>query len=406
MPSEVVELKGHIVDSLTLPRVLDAILARGAEFEIEEMMVGKTRDDQSRALIRVEANTREELDIVLAYIEQEGANRLDQEDVKTMPAPKDGVFPENFYCTTNLPTNVRVAGKWLPVELIEMDCSIVIENGRAITTAMNHVKQGQMVVVGHDGILVESPNRRETHGTFEFMTSAVSSEKPKALMVTEVANRMIDMRKQGKKVLLVGGPAIVHAGAGEAVAGMIRDGWIGVLFAGNALALHDIEIALYGTALGVNIEEGKPAPHGHEHHLRAVNEIRRLGSIAEAVNQGVIKKGLMYECVKAGTPFVLAGSIRDDGPLPDVITDTLQAQDAMRAQIPSLGMALMVATTLHSIATGNLLPASVDVVCVDINSAVVTKLSDRGTHQAVGVVTDAALFMRELAEELKKEARP
>lgn len=403
MPSEIVELKGHIVDSLALPRVLDAILALDGQFEIEEIEIGKTRADQSVARIRVEAATREELDNVLAFIEQEGANRLDQVDARMEPAPKDGVFPTGFYCTTNLPTSVRVAGKWVTVEPIEMDCGIVIIDGRARTTAMNHVKCGEMVVVGHDGIHVESPARRETAGAFEFMTSAASSEKPKALMVAEIARSIREMRKQGKKVLLVGGPAIVHAGSGEAVAEMIRGGWINVLFAGNALATHDIESALYGTALGVSLEEGKPAPHGHEHHLRAINEIRRVGSIAEAVRQGILKKGIMRECVLAGVPFVLAGSIRDDGPLPDVITDSMEAQDAMRAQLPGLGLALMVATTLHSVATGNILPASVEVVCVDINSAVVVKLGDRGTHQAVGVVTDAALFIRQLAETLREE---
>jgi len=403
MPSELVELKGHIIDSLSLPRVLDAVLAQGGQFEIEEIIVGKTRDDQSCARIRIQAATAEKLESILGYIEKEGANRLDHENARLEPAPKDGVFPDDFYCTTNLPTSVRVAGEWLPVEPIEMDCGIVVENGRAQTVPMNRVLRGQMIVVEHEGVRVEPQQRRESHGVFEFMISTVSSEKPKALMVTEVARRIVETKKQGRKVLLVGGPAIVHAGAGAAVEGMIRDGWIDVLFAGNALALHDIESALYGTALGVSLEEGRPAPHGHEHHLRAVNTIRRVGSIAEAVRQGVLKRGIMRECVLAGVPFVLAGSIRDDGPLPEVITDVLEAQDAMRRQLPGIGLALMVATTLHSVATGNLLPASVEVVCVDINAAVVTKLADRGTHQAMGVVTDAALFMRELADELKEE---
>jgi lysine-ketoglutarate reductase/saccharopine dehydrogenase-like protein (TIGR00300 family) len=403
MASEVVELKGHIIDSLSLPRVLDGIIAQGGEFEIEEMTVGQTREDQSCARIRVSASTSDALEAILAYIEQEGANRFDQTDVKIEPASKDGVFPRGFYCTTNLPTTVRVSGKWIQVEDIEMDCGIVVDDGKARTVAMNHIKKGDMVVIGHDGTRVESPGLRTTPGAFEFMSSSVSSEKPKVLMVHEVARGIIETKRLGKKVLLVGGPAIVHAGAGPAVAGMVRQGWIDVLFAGNALATHDIESAVYGTALGINIEEGKPAPHGHEHHLRTINEVRNAGSIAEAVNQGIITKGIMYECVKKSVPFVLCGSIRDDGPLPDVITDALECQDAMRAHIPGMGLALMVATTLHSVGTGNLLPASVGVVCVDINSAVVTKLADRGTHQAVGVVTDAALFMEELAQVLKGE---
>jgi len=400
MPSELVELKGHIIDSLSLPRVLDAILAQGGEFEIEDISIGKTRADQSRARLRVIARTPEKLEDVLAYIEKEGANRLEQEDARLKPAPADGVFPKDFYCTTNLPTRVRIEGCWLDVEPVEMDCGIAIQDGRAVSVPMCRVKRGQKVVVGHKGVQVQSPERPKSHGVFEFMTSTVSSEKPKGLMVSEVARRIAAVKKVGRKVLLVGGPAIVHAGGGPAVEKMIREGWIDLLFAGNALPLHDIESAMYGTALGIRLQEGRPAPHGHEHHLRAVNEIRRIGSIAEAVRRGRLKKGIMYECVLAGIPYVLAGSIRDDGPLPEVITDVLQAQDAMRAHIAGVGLALMVATMLHSVAVGNLLPASVEVVCVDINPAVVTKLTDRGTHQAVGVVTDAALFMRELAEEL------
>lgn len=402
MPSEIVELKGHIVDSLSLPRVLDAVLAQGGEFVIEHISIGKTRSDQSIARIRVEAPTERTLEAVLAYIEKEGANRLDIQDAQLDPAPKDGVFPRRFYCTTNLPTSVRVSEKWVAVEPIEMDCGIVVEDGSARTAPMNKIRSGEMVVVGHSGVRVESPPRRETHGIFEFMSSSVSSEKPKAPIIAEIAQRIAATKKNGGKILLVGGPALVHAGAGNAVEKMIEQGWIDVLFAGNALALHDIEAALYGTALGVSIEEGRPAPHGHEHHLRAVNEIRRIGSIAEAVRQGVLTMGIMRACILAGVPFVLAGSIRDDGPLPEVITDVLQAQDAMRAHISGVGLALMVATTLHSVAVGNLLPASVQVVSVDINPAVVTKLNDRGTQQAVGVVTDASLFICELGRVLEE----
>lgn len=403
MVSELVELKGHIIDSLSLPRVLDAILAQGGEFEMEDISVGKTRAEQSRVRIRVIAPDTATLEGILANIEREGANRIDQGNVRLKPAPMDGVFPDGFYCTTNLPTRVRIASDWLNVEKIEMDCGIVVEDNHAVTTPMNHVKSGQLVVVGHDGVRVEARPRSEAPGVFEFMASAVSSEKPKAPMIAAVARRIADVKSAGKKVLLVGGPGLVHTGSTEAVAKMIRNGCIDVLFAGNALPLHDIESAMFGTSLGVSVEEGKPAAHGHEHHLRAVNEIRRIGSIAEAVRQGVVKKGIMYECVKNGVPYVLAGSIRDDGPLPDVITDTLDAQDAMRRELTDVGLALMVATMLHSVATGNLLPASTEVVAVDINPAVVTKLSDRGTHQAVGIVTDAALFMRELAEMLEEE---
>lgn len=403
MVSELVELRGHVIDSLSLPRVLDAILRLGGEFEIEDISVGKTRTEQSLVRIRVSATDTTVLEGILAYIEQEGANRLEQGDAVLSPSPMDGVFPTGFYCTTNLPTRVRVEGKWLEVQNIEMDCGIVVQDGRAFAAPMNHVAAGQMVVVGHDGVRVEARPRSESPGVFEFMASSVSSEKPKGPMVVEVAHRIAAVKREGKKVLLVGGPGIVHAGSTEAVARMIRNGCIDVLFAGNALALHDIEAAMFGTSLGVSVKEGKPALHGHENHLRAVNEIRRIGGIVEAVDQQVVNRGIMYECVRHGVPFVLAGSIRDDGPLPDVIIDVLEAQDAMRAHIKDVGLALMVATMLHSVATGNLLPASTEVVAVDINPAVVTKLADRGTHQAVGIVTDAALFMLELAAMLEED---
>lgn len=403
MPSEVIELRGHIVDSLILAKVLDSILAQGGEFEIEDMEIGRTQADPSTARIRVSASTSDELDSLLAFVEREGANRVDKADARLEPAPMDGVFPTGFYCTTNLPTSVHIDGKWVNVDPIEMDCGIVLADGRASAVPMANVKQGQMVVVGHDGLRVEPLEHADRHGAFEFMTSSVSSEKPKALLVADIARRIVKTKQEGKKVLLVAGPAIVHSGAGSAVESMLEHGWLDVIFAGNAFALHDIESALYGTALGISLAKGTPTPHGHEHHLRAVNEIRRIGGIAEAVKQGVLNKGIMRRCVLAGVPFVLAGSIRDDGPLPEVVTDALEAQDAMRAHVPGLGLALMVATTLHSVATGNILPATVDVVCVDINPAVVTKLSDRGTHQAVGVITDAALFIRQLAEELDRD---
>lgn len=395
MVSEIVELKGHIIDTLTLARVLDGIQSWGGEFEIEEMHVGRTNADESWARIRISAPASDVLDSLLSFIEKEGAQRVDLQDVRLEPCEKAGVLPNGFYCTTNQPTAIRVNAEWIPIERMEMDCGIAYEGGKAFTIPMCRARVGQMIVVGHEGIRVDVPRRAGPSGSFEFMSSAISSEKPKTLMVEEVANRIRDVKSRGRKVLLVGGPAIVHAGAGEAVEEMIRDEWIEVLFAGNAFALHDIEYAFYGTALGVSLEKGTPAPHGHEHHLRAVS------SIAEAVRQGVLTKGIMRQCVLKGVPYVLCGSIRDDGPLPEVITDALDAQDAMREQLPDVGLAIMVATTLHSVATGNLLPAEVGVVCVDINPAVCTKLADRGTQQAIGIITDAALFMKELADVLR-----
>ncbi|MDO8684637.1 MAG: TIGR00300 family protein [Armatimonadota bacterium] len=402
MASELIELKGHIIDSLSLPRVLDGILAQGGRFEIEEIKIGKTRPEPSYARIRVNADSEEALENILAYVEKDGASRAWQWDADLAPAPKDGVFPEDFYCTTNLETQVRISGRWTPVRNIEMDCGIVVEDDSARTMPMNLVRDGQKVVVGHRGVRVEPPERKEPRGAFEFMTSEVSAERPKGLIVREIAHEIMETKRRGEKVLLVGGPAIIHSGAGPFVERMIECGYIDVLFAGNALPLHDIESALYGTSLGVSVEEGRPAAHGHEHHLRAVNTIRRIGSIKEAVRQGILNTGIMRVCVQANAPFVLAGSIRDDGPLPEVITDTMEAQAAMREALEGVGFALMVATTLHSVATGNLLPARVKVVCVDIDPAVVTKLVDRGTVQATGVVTDVGLFLMELDAELRR----
>jgi lysine-ketoglutarate reductase/saccharopine dehydrogenase-like protein (TIGR00300 family) len=265
---------------------------------------------------------------------------------------------------------------------------------------MADVAPGLPIVVGHEGVRVLPEERPRGVSPFGFMGSNVSSEKPKASSLAAVAEMIRHTRAAGEKVLLVGGPAIVHTGSAEHVARLIRDGWIQTLFAGNALATHDVEQALYGTSLGVSLSKGEAIEHGHEHHLRAINTIRRLGGIRRAVEAGVLKSGIMYECVKANVDVVLAGSIRDDGPLPEVITDTLAAQAAMRKAIHGVGFALCIATALHSIATGNLLPAWVKVVCVDINPATVTKLADRGTFQTVGLVTDVEPFLRSLSHEL------
>ncbi|MDO8589263.1 MAG: TIGR00300 family protein [Armatimonadota bacterium] len=404
MASELIELKGHIIDSLSLPRVLDDILAQGGQFEIEEIDIGKTRPEPSYARIRVSADSEQTLEDILAFVEKDGASRVWQWDAELAPAPRDGILPDDFYCTTNLSTEVRIAGRWTPVQDIEMDCGIVVEDGVAKTVPMNLVLAGQIVVVGHRGVRVEPPERKEVPGAFEFMTSEVSAERPKGLIVQEIARAMVETKSRGEKVLLVGGPAIIHSGAGPCVERMIEDGRIDVLFAGNALPLHDIESALFGTSLGVSVKEGRSSAHGHEHHLRAVNTIRKLGGIRQAVEQGVLKSGIMHACVEAGVPFVLAGSIRDDGPLPEVITDTPRAQEEMRRKLKGVGFALMAATVLHSIATGNLLPARVKVACVDIDPAVVTKLIDRGTTQAMGVVTDVGLFLVELEQELRRLA--
>jgi lysine-ketoglutarate reductase/saccharopine dehydrogenase-like protein (TIGR00300 family) len=402
---EHVEMTGHIIDSLLLPKVLDAILTRGASYEIKEFRVGKRQDDPSHVRVEVRADSPDVLEAVLAEIHPHGAVPVHTTDCVAVPADVPGAFPEGFYSTTNYRTEVRLGGEWVQVEDQEMDCGILIdpEGAAARCVPMASVRRGDRVVVGRTGIRVfpvESAEKK--HELFEFMTSAVSSEKPKGVSVREIAHAMRRTKAAGEKILAVLGPAVVHTGAGELVAKMIRDGYLNVLFAGNALATHDIEQAFYGTSLGVSLEKGLPTDEGHEHHLRTINTVRRLGGIKAAVGAGKLTAGIMYECVKHNVPFVLAGSIRDDGPLPEVVTDVLAAQDAMRRLIPGVGFCLMVATTLHSIAVGNLLPAWVKVACVDISPATVTKLMDRGSTQTVGIVSDAEPFLRLLAAELDK----
>ena len=400
--AEEVEVRGHIVDSLLLPKILDRILQLGGTFEIRECKIGARRVDPSFARISVQAPDEETLGEILGDLVEHGATAVHPEDARLVPADISGAFPEGFYSTTNQRTQIRLSGHWVDVRDQEMDCGIVVdaEKQEARCIPMTRVTRGMRLVVGHAGVRVLPESRPRESNLFGFMGSNVSSEKPKAVSLMGVADAIRSTIAIGKKVLLVGGPAIVHTGSAEHVASLIREGWIQTLFAGNALATHDIEQALYGTSLGVSLAKGESLEHGHEHHLRAINTIRRLGGISKAVEAGVLKSGIMYEATRAGIDVVLAGSIRDDGPLPEVITDTLAAQEKMRESIHDVGFALMIATALHSIATGNLLPAWVKVVCVDINPATVTKLSDRGTFQTIGLVTDVEPFLSSLVEEL------
>jgi lysine-ketoglutarate reductase/saccharopine dehydrogenase-like protein (TIGR00300 family) len=403
---EEVEVRGHIVDSLLLPKILDRILQMGGTFEIRECKIGARRIDPSYARIAIRADSPAELDAILGDLVEHGATPVHPDDAQVVPSDIAGAFPETFYSTTNQQTQVRLGGRWIDVADQEMDCGIAVDPAAktARCVAMTEVTLGLPIVVGHAGVRVVPAERPRETNLFGFMSSNVSSEKPKAISLQAVAESIRATRAEGKNVLLVGGPAIVHTGSAEHVARLIRDGWVQVLFAGNALATHDIEQALFGTSLGVSLTKGEAIEHGHEHHLRAINTIRRLGGIKQAVEAGALTSGIMYECVRNEVELVLAGSIRDDGPLPEVITDILVAQKRMREAIRGVGFALLIATALHSIATGNLLPAWVKVVCVDINPATVTKLSDRGTFQTIGMVTDVEPFLRSLAGELSSKS--
>lgn len=404
----IVEISGHIIDSLILPKVLDLIGNFGAEFEIQEIQVGHRRSDRSYARIQIDASSPELLDQVVKKIKEHGAIPIEseQESAAVHPAPANGVFPDHFYSTTNLPTAVRIDGRWIDVDRIEMDCGIKVDRPslRAECVPIHRVRAGNLIVTGHRGVKIFPLERRVPRQAFEFMTSSVSTEQPKDLLIRNIAETMIETRKTRSKILIVAGPGLVHTGAACHLVELIEAGYVQVLFAGNGLAVHDIESALYGTSLGVYLDNNIRASEGHQHHLRAINEIRKAGSIRQAVDSGILKRGIFYSCVKHSVDFVLAGSIRDDGPLPDVITDTLRAQDAMREKARGVALTLMMATTLHAIATGNLLPATVKTVCVDINPAVVTKLSDRGTFQATGLVTDVEPFLRSLCLHLRESA--
>lgn len=399
---EDVELHGHIVDSLILPKVLDQITAGGGSFLIKRITIGQNRTDASYALIRVSAPTADVLQAILAQISDHGATPVELIDCQLVAADMDGAFPEGFYSSTNQRTEVRVGGKWIEVTDQEMDCGVAVDvpSHSARCVPMSDVQKGTPMVVGHAGVRVFPHERTDERHSFEFMNSAVSTEKPKGVAIRQIAQELFRTRASGGRTLLVGGPAIVHTGSVPHLSRLVRDGYIDVLFAGNALATHDIEQALFGTSLGVRLDCGDIMEAGHEHHLRAINRMRRLGGMKKAVEQGVLTSGVMYECVKRGVDVLLAGSIRDDGPLPEVITDALEAQRLMREKAKGVTFCLMIATTLHSIAVGNLLPAWVKVVCVDINPSTAIKLSDRGSFQTVGLVTDVEPFMRSLVSEI------
>jgi len=408
--NETVEISGHLMDTGVLSPILNDIREYGGDYVIDRLDIGHEKLDISHATIAVSAEDDESLQRLLMRLQTRGVNQVDPGEAHLDVVVQDGVFPDGFYSTTNLETRVRLAGKWVQVDNPEMDCGLVVEGDdgevrRIYTLPMADVKATMKVVCGASGIKVSIPEIQRVAGSFGFMESEVSSEKPQAVLVRQVADGMRSAKDAGKKVLWVGGPGVVHTGAAPAMVALVQAGFVDVLFAGNALATHDIEAALYGTSLGVDLAQGRGVEHGHEHHIRAINTIRKAGSIKEAVDQGVLTSGIMHALVTQDKAFVLVGSVRDDGPLPDVYTDVIDGQRAMRAKIDQVGFVMMVATMLHSVATGNILPASIPLVCVDINPATVTKLADRGSSQARGIVTDVGLFLEQLAGGLVPEYR-
>ncbi|MBA2509201.1 MAG: TIGR00300 family protein [Nocardioidaceae bacterium] len=402
--SDTIEITGHLMDGGILSLILNDVREYDGDYTIDRFDVGRETNDTSHAKLTIIAADDEALQRLLMRLQTRGANLVDPGEATLESAQTDGVFPDGFYSSTNLETSVRLGGRWLAVGNPEMDCGLVVfgdgDNTRVETVPMSDMRSGMRVVCGAGGVRVGVPALDATAETFGFMESEVSSEKPQAVLVRQVADGMREAKAAGQRVLWVGGPGVVHTGAAPAMVAMVEAGFVDCLFAGNALATHDIESSLYGTSLGVDLAHGRGVEHGHEHHIRALNTIRKAGSVAAAVDQGVLTGGIMHAMVQGAHPFVLVGSVRDDGPLPDVYTDVLDGQRAMRAQLHDVGFCLMVATMLHSVATGNILPATVPLVCVDINPATVTKLADRGSSQARGIVTDVGLFLEQLAHEL------
>lgn len=406
MNKRTIELSGHIIDSLTLTKTMGIIMDKGGEFDILEIDIGRKKSDESHAKIEVSADSPELLESILDELSVLGASIDEIKEVNLVSSVKDKVAPEGFYSSSNHTTHIFYDGDWIPVEEIEMDCLVVVDVDakRAFVKPIAEVKSGDKIVVGLDGVKVTPPHRsREEQQVFEFMNSEVSSEKPLMNLIHGIAREMKEIKAKGGKIGIVGGPAIVHTGAGKFLASLVKEGYIDVIMAGNALATHDIESDLFGTSLGIEVKTGKIVAHGHTHHMRAINRINNSGSIKNAVEDGTLTGGIMYECIKNDVPFVLAGSIRDDGPLPDVITDTAEAQKLMRHYAQEVDMVIMIATMLHSIATGNLLPSRVKSICVDINPSTVTKLSDRGSAQVVGIVTDIGTFLPLLYNALKED---
>lgn len=400
-----IKVAGHLIDSMILTKIWDRIIELNGDFETLEFKVGKHKTDPSYARILVKGETPQHLTDILKEIYPLGAVAFKIADVKFMAAPSDMVFPDNFYSTTNNPTQIYFNGEWINVEGIMMDKVIVVDptNNKAVCRTIRDVRKGDFIVVGEEGVQVKPPERpRESTGIFSFMSSDSSSEKPAITIIRKIAQDIFNVKKTGGKIAVVAGPAVVHTGAAPALASMIRQGFVDVLLSGNALAVHDVEGDLLQTSLGISLKEGVPAVRGCRNHIAAINAIFKSGNLKEAVMQGVLKSGIIYECVKKGIPYVLAGSIRDDGPLPDVMTDMVLAQKEYKDKLKNVTLVLMLASTLHAIAVGNMLPSTVKLVCLDINPASVTKLLDRGSTQAVGVVSDIGTFLPLLSEELEK----
>ncbi len=400
--SDTIEADGHLIDSGLLSAIFDKIIEFKASYEIVTFDIGRTNDDASHIKMRINAADASILDDLLQQLTTFGCHPVQERNALVKPAEKDRCVPDDFYSTTNNRTHVRVNSRWVEVEQQRMDAVIVVADGRASCRKLRDVQAGELIVCGHEGIRVTPEFKERDRFGFAFMSNDVSSERRVEGVVGRIAEMMRHVKTSGGRIAVVAGPVVVHTGGVEHFSELIRLGYVNVLLAGNALAVHDIEYALSGTSLGIDLIVGAAVEQGHRNHMAAINTVNRAGGIGPAVESGVLTKGVMYECVKHGVEYVLAGSIRDDGPLPDTLTDLVEAQDRYAAALSkNVQLVLMLSSMLHSIGVGNMLPSWVRVVCVDINPAVVTKLSDRGSSQTIGVVTDVGLFLHRLAEQLR-----
>lgn len=396
--------EGHLIDSGILNKIFNLIIEENGEYEIIEFRIGKTNLDPSFLEIEIICETDYILSNITSKLVNIGCYEKTIQEAIFKPALKDKSVPDDFYSSTNYKTMVFVHGKWREVKNQRMDGVIVFAGDELYCKKLRDIRKDDLILCSSDSVRIFTPFRDRSADEFGFMQNDVSSERSVDVSVSMIASELKKHKEKGGKVVVVSGPVVIHTGGAPALAELIKNGYIQGLLGGNATAVHDIENSYFGTSLGVDLKTGKPVDEGHRNHMRAINRINYFGSIKNAVESGDLKSGIMYEVTKSGIPFALAGSLRDDGPLPETITDMIEAQAAYAEIIKGASMVIMLSTMLHSIATGNMLPAWVKTICVDINPAVVTKLADRGSGQAIGIVTDVGLFIRALAQKLSQDA--
>ncbi|HUD70559.1 MAG TPA: TIGR00300 family protein [Dongiaceae bacterium] len=394
--------EGHLIDSGLMSKYLAIVVENGGTYELLRFDIGRTVSDFSRVEMNVSAAEPERLARILENLTALGCHPVDvSESIVLKPSAADGSVPDDFYSTTNHRTKVFHGGRFLDVADQRMDAVIVVDADRARCVKLRDVRAGDRVVTGLGGVQVFPPFRERERADFVFMNNEVSSERRVELAVAQLAEAMRGLKGRRGRTVAVPGPVVVHTGGARHLGRLVRGGFIQGILSGNALGVHDVEAALFNTSLGVDVSTGIPVDEGHRNHMRAINAIRIAGSLKEAVDGGVLKSGLMHDCIVHQVELALAGSIRDDGPLPDTLMDMAKAQERYAAILKGADLVLILGTMLHGIGVGNMTPSWVRTICVDIHPAVVTKLVDRGSAQASGIVTDVGLFLRLLADELE-----